>query len=73
MNLIQMEWLTKSLKNLFKFNNISSHQANKIYKENYLCRIGSTSETVRDLEVYWNEHNNPTKKSSPSKRIKDNE
>ena len=58
MNLIQMEWLTKSLKNLFKFNNISSHQANKIYKENYLCRIGSTSETVRDLEVYWNEHNN---------------
>ena len=27
---------------------------------------------VRNVEVRWGEHNNPTKKSNPSKHIKDN-
>ena len=47
----------------------SLHQACK-----GICSCGESyiGETVRNVEVRWGEHNNPTKVSNPSKHIKDN-
>ena len=38
------------------------------------CSCGSRyiGETNRNAEVRWNEHNNPTKSSEPSKHIRSN-
>ena len=48
------------------------HQVCKNYK--VFCSYGESyiGETLRNVEVCWNEHNNPLKKSNPSKHIKDN-
>ena len=33
------------------------------------CRESHIGETLRNVEALWNEHNNPLKKSNPSKHI----
>ena len=69
---VQIKWLTKKLKILFKVQHKSLHQACKIYKG--VCSCGETyiGETMRNVEVCWDEHNNPMNKSNPLKHIKDN-
>ena len=66
------KWLTKKVKTLFRFKGKSLHQACKIYKGLYSCGESYIGETSRNVEVRWNEHNNPMKKSNPSKYIIDN-
>ena len=50
----------------------SLHQARKIYKGVCSCGEGYIGKTIRNVEVRWDEHNNPMKKSNQSKHIKDN-
>ena len=69
---VRIKWLTQEVKNLFRVNDKSLHQACKIYKGICSCGEGYIGETVRNVEVRWGEHNNPTKVSNPSKHIKDN-
>ena len=38
-----------------------------IYKEDYFCGSRYFDESKRNADVRWNEHNNPTKSSEPSK------
>ena len=68
---VQTKWLTMSVKILFKVKDKSLHQAWKIYK-NVCIYSESFGETIRNVEVRWDEHNNPMNKSNPSKHIKDN-
>ena len=44
----------------------------QIYKGGCSCGESYIGETVRNVEVRWGEHNNPTKASNLSKHIKDN-
>ena len=69
---VRIKWLTKKVKNLFRVKGKSLHQACKIYKG--VCSDGESciSENIRIVEIRWDEHNNPMKKSNPSKHIKDN-
>ena len=67
---LQIKWLTKKVKTLFRVKDKSLHQACKIYKSS--CGGSYIGETIRNVEVRWDERNNPMKKSNPSKHIKDN-
>ena len=44
----------------------------KIYKDVCTCGESYIGETIRNVEVRWDEHYNPVNKSNPSKHIKDN-
>ena len=65
-------WLVYKVKTLFKVKDKSLHQAYKIYKEVCTCGEIYIGETIRNVEVCWDEHNNPMNKSNPSKHTKDN-
>ena len=69
---VRITWLTQKVKNLLRVKDKSLQQACKIYKGVCSCGKSHIGEMVRNVEVRWAEHNNPTKVSSPSKRIKDN-
>ena len=47
-------------------------KACKIYKGVCSCGKSYIGETVRNVEVRWDEHSNPTKMSNPQKQIKNN-
>ena len=64
-------WLVYKVKTLFKVKDKSLHQAYKIYKEVCTCGEIYIGETIRNVEVCWDEHNNPMNKSNPSKHTKD--
>ena len=67
-----IKWLTEKVKNLFRVKDKSLHQTCKIYKGVCSCGESYIGETVRNVEVRWGVHNNPTKVLNSSKRIKDN-
>ena len=67
-----IKWLTKKVKTLIKDKDKSLHQACKIYKGVCSCGESYTDEIITNVEVRWDEHNNPMNKSNPSKHIKDN-
>ena len=70
---VRIKWLTQKVKKLFiKVKDKSLHQACKIYKGVCSCGESYIGETVRNVEVRWGVHNNPTKVLNSSKRIKDN-
>ena len=57
---------------MFRVKDKSLHQACKIYKSLGSSGESYIGETIRNVEVRWDEHNNSMKKSNPSKHIKDN-
>ena len=48
------------------------HQTCKIYKGDCSCGECCYGETIRNIEVSWDDHNNQISESNPSKHIKDN-
>ena len=69
---VRIKRLTKKVKTLFKVKDKSLHQICKISKGICSCGESYTGETIRNVEVRWEEHNNPMNKSNPSKHVKDN-
>ena len=69
---VQIKWLTKKIKTLFKVKDKSLHQACKIHKGVCSCGESYIGKTIRNVEVRWDEHNNPMNKSNLLKHIKDN-
>ena len=69
---MQIKWLTKKVKTLFRVKDKSLHQACKIYKGVCSCGESYIGEIIRNVEVHWDEHNNPMKKSNLLKHLKDN-
>ena len=57
---------------MFHIKDKSLHQACKIYQGICSCGESYVGETVRNVEIRWNEHNNPTKSSNPAKHISSN-
>ena len=64
---IVIKWNTKKVQSLFKLKSENPHQSCKIYHG--VCSCGETyiGETKRNVEVRWDEHNDPSGKSEPSK------
>ena len=64
--------LTKKVKTMFRLKDKSLHQSCRIYKG--VCSYGESyiGETLKNVEVLCDEHNNPVKKSNPTKHMKDN-
>ena len=54
------------MKTLFRIKYKSLHHSRKIYKSVCSCGENYIGETIRNVEVRWDEHNNPMKKSNPS-------
>ena len=69
---VRIKWFTKNIKTMFRVKDKSLYQTCKIYKGVCSCGEIYISETIRNVEVCWDEHNNPMKKSNPLKPIKDN-
>ena len=69
---MEIKWLTKKVKTLFKVKDKSLPRRCKTYKG--VCSFGESyiGETIRNVEVHWDEHNNTMNRSNQSKHIKDN-
>ena len=64
--------VSKKAKALFRVKDISLHRACKICKNVFSCGESYTGETLRNVEIRWNQHNNSMKKLNLSRHIKDN-
>ena len=65
-------WKTRNIKSLFRLKNKNDCKSCVIYKGDCSCGSRYIGETKRNAEVRWNEHNNPTKSSEPSKQLRSN-
>ena len=66
-------WKTRNIRSLFPLKDKKDYKSCAIFKDCFCGsrHIGSRhiGETKRNAEVRWNEHNNPTKSSKPSKYL----
>ena len=62
---MRIKWLTKNVKTLCRVKEKSLHQACKVYKGVRSCGESFIGETNGNVEVHWDKHNNPMKKSNP--------
>ena len=57
---------------MFPLKDKNDYKSCVIYKGDCSCGSRYIGETKRNAEVRWNEHNNPTKSSEPSKHLRSN-
>ena len=57
---------------MFPLKEKSDYKSCVIYKGDCSCHLCYIGETKRNAEITWNEHNNPTKSSEPSKHLRSN-
>ena len=69
---VQTKWLSKKVKTLLKVKDESLHQTSIMHKNVCCCGEIFIGETIRNIEIRQDEHNNPVKKPNLSKQIKDN-
>ena len=62
-------WRTRNIQSLLPLKDKNDYKSCVIYKEVCSCGSHCIGETKRNAEVRWNEHNNPTKSSEPSKHL----
>ena len=65
-------WKTRNIWSLFPWKDKNDYKSCVIYKGDCSCWLRYIGETKRNAEVRWNEHNNPTKSSEPSKHFRSN-
>ena len=65
-------WKTRNIRSLFPLKDKNDYKSCVIYKGDCSCGSRYIGETKRNAEVRWNEHNNPTKSSEPSKQLQSN-
>ena len=63
---------TRNIQSLFPLKDKSDYKSCVIYKGDCSCGSRYIGETKGNTEVRWNEHNNPTKCSEPSKLLQSN-
>ena len=64
-------WKTRNIRSLFPLKDKNDYKL-CIYAGVCSCGLCYIGETKRNAEVRWNEHNNPTKSSEPSKHLRSN-
>ena len=69
---IRIKWITKKVKQLFKLKSRNPHPSCVIYEGVYSCQESNIGETVRNIEIIWQEHEDTQKDSEPVKHLKNN-
>ena len=67
-----IKWETSNIRSLFALKDKIDYKSCVICKGDCSCDSRCIGETKRNAEVRWNEHNNPTKNSEPSKHLRRN-
>ena len=62
-------WKTRNIRSLFPLKDKCDYKSCVIYKGDCSCGSRCIGETTRKAKVWWNEHNNWTKSSEPSKHL----
>ena len=65
-------WKTRNIRSLFSLKDKNHYKSSAIYKGDCSCGSRYIGETKCNPEVRWNEHNNLTKSSEPSKQLRSN-
>ena len=65
-------WKTRNIQYLFPLKDKNDYKSCVIYKGDCSCGSCYIGETKRNAECRWNEHNNLTKSSEPSKHLRSN-
>ena len=66
---ILITWKTRNIRSLFPLKEKNHHKSFVIYKRDCSCGSCYIGENKSNVEVRWNEHNNPTKSLEPSKQL----
>ena len=69
---IRIKWITKKVKQLFKLNSRNPHPSCVIYEGVCSCQESYIGETVRNVEIRWQEHEDTQKDSEAAKDLKNN-
>ena len=67
---ILITWKTRNIRSFFPLKDKNDCKSRVIYKGDCSCGSCYIVETKRNAENRWNEHNNPTKSSEPSKYLR---
>jgi len=66
---IAIRWATRKVKSLFKVKDKNIHPSCVIYKGVCTCKESYIGESLRNVEVRWSEHDNPSNNSEPARHI----
>ena len=69
---IRIKWVNKKFKQLFKPKSRNLHPSFVIYEGVYSCQESYIGETVRNVEIRWQEHEDTQKDSEPANYLKNN-
>ena len=69
---IRIKWITKKVKKLLKLKSKNPHPSCVIYEDVCSCQESYIGETVRNVEIRWQEHEDIQKDSKPAKHLKNN-
>ena len=69
---IRVKWITKKVKQSFKLKCRNFHPSCVIYECACSCQESYIGETVRNVEIRWQEHEDTQKDSEPVKHLKNN-
>ena len=69
---IRIKWITKKFKQLFKLKSSNLHPSCVIYEGVCSCQESYIGETVRNVEIRWQEYEDTQKDSEPTKHLKNN-
>ena len=69
---IVVKWITRKIKTLFSLKSRNPHPSCKLYEGTCTCGGLYIGETKRNVEVRWQEHNDPRGSSEPAKHLYQN-
>ena len=69
---VAVKWKTRKVSSLFNLKCRNPHPSCKIYEGTCSCGVKYIGETNRNVETRWAEHNDPRKKSEPSRHLNKN-
>ena len=69
-NDIRIKWITKRFKQLFKLKSSNPHPSCVVYEGACSCQESYIGETVRNIEIRWQELEDAQEDSEPTKHLK---
>ena len=69
---IRIKWITKKVKHLLRLKSRNPHPSCMIYEGVWSYHKSYIGETVRNVEIRWQEHEDTQKYSEPAKILKNN-
>ena len=69
---VVVKWITRKVRTLFSLKSRNPHPSCKLYEGSCTCGDTYIGETKRNVEVRWQEHNDPRGSSEPAKHLYQN-